>query len=288
MGSRALVAHLAAVLVFAVAARGEEGNEVALDLYRGYVVVVRGSIGSLQNLNFVVDTGAVPTVVDRRIARKHRLRGGVERLSVFTGNVEAERVILPDIRVGKCRADSLAVLVRDLSFIKDALGVRVDALVGLDFLGRSDFTLDYAAKKMIFGPVDRSVPAASFVPGHPYAVVKLQTETRPLYLMVDTGTKDLILFEGRVRGWLQPARVGASKAASNMGGEVALHQVLLDGLRLGNVTLPTQTAFITDTGDGKGPGFDGLLGVATLQAKRIGFDFRRSLIAWESALDDAE
>ena len=50
-------------------------NEVPFKLYRGYVIVVRGSIGGLKNLNFLVDTGAVPSVVDARIARKLHLRG---------------------------------------------------------------------------------------------------------------------------------------------------------------------------------------------------------------------
>ena len=45
-------------------------NDVPFKLYRGYVIVIRGSIGGLTNLNFVVDTGAVPSVVDARIALK--------------------------------------------------------------------------------------------------------------------------------------------------------------------------------------------------------------------------
>src|SRR4051794_30344685 len=50
-------------------------NVIALKLYRGYTIVARGSIGNLKNLNFLIDTGAVPSILDRRIAKKLRLTG---------------------------------------------------------------------------------------------------------------------------------------------------------------------------------------------------------------------
>jgi hypothetical protein len=34
----------------------------------GYLVIVEGSIGNLGKLNFVVDSGAYPSVVDQKIA----------------------------------------------------------------------------------------------------------------------------------------------------------------------------------------------------------------------------
>lgn len=43
-------------------------TKVSFQLHRGYLVIVEGSIGNLGKLNFLVDTGAYPSVVDQKIA----------------------------------------------------------------------------------------------------------------------------------------------------------------------------------------------------------------------------
>ena len=132
---------------------------------RGYAIVVRGSIGNVKNLNFLLDTGAVPSVLDQRIALKLHLTGSVERLSVFTKNLDTERVIAPDVQLGPQHVKALPVVVRDLSFAEKALGTRVDAMIGLDFLGQGPFTIDYQFKRIAFGPIDPSLVAIPYQAG---------------------------------------------------------------------------------------------------------------------------
>ena len=96
-------------------AAANETNEVPFKLYRGYVIVARGSIGNLRNLNFLIDTGAVPSVLDRRIAKKLHLTGSFEKLSVFTNELEAQRVIAPEVSLGPFHADALPAVVGNLS-----------------------------------------------------------------------------------------------------------------------------------------------------------------------------
>ena len=72
-----------------------DSQTVPFKLYRGYVIVVRGSIGSLKSLNFLVDTGAVPSVVDPRIASKLQLRGQQGQVDVATKTLTTEQVIVP-------------------------------------------------------------------------------------------------------------------------------------------------------------------------------------------------
>ena len=67
-----------------VALATENTNEIPFKLYRDYAIMVRGSIGNLKNLNFLVDTGAVPSVLDERTARQLRMEMQDGQLSVFT------------------------------------------------------------------------------------------------------------------------------------------------------------------------------------------------------------
>jgi len=277
----ALLSLAAFLLVSEVLCAGESLAEVPFELYRGYTIVVKGSIGKLDRLNFLIDTGAVPSVVDQRTVKKLRLAGKAERVSVFTQSVPVQRVVLPELRLGPLQVPSLSVLVRDLSFIEDGVGVHIDALIGLDVLGRTSFSIDYQAKKISFGPVkpSGSAFALEFGPGFVYATLSVQGQ--PIRLLVDTGAKDLILFESRVHGKLSGAHSQGGKTSSNMGGEASLQQVLLSEARLGNTHLETLNAFLLDAPPQNVPGFDGLLGVRSLGLTRLSFDFERQTISWE-------
>ena len=128
-------------------------SEVPFKLYRGYAIVAHGSIGNMNNLNFLIDTGAVPSVLDRRIAERLHLIGTSENLSVFTQELKAERVSVQNVDLGPFHADTLPAVVRDLSFAEEALGTRVDAIIGFDLLNRNAFTIDYQFKKITVGPI---------------------------------------------------------------------------------------------------------------------------------------
>ena len=50
--------------------KDEPALHIPFALHRGFAIVVRGSIGTAKNLNFLIDTGVSPSVVDRRVARR--------------------------------------------------------------------------------------------------------------------------------------------------------------------------------------------------------------------------
>lgn len=260
----------------------DSAGEVPFRLYRGYAIVVRGSIGNLSNLNFLIDTGAVPTVLDRRIARKLRLAGTLGKLSVFTQKLDTEHSNAPNVQLGQLHADALPVVVRDLSFAEQALGTRVDAMIGFDFLGQTAFTIDYLSRKIVFGPIDTSMAATPYQLRPGYVVVEMQIQHRQLLLLVDTGASDLIFFESGVRLCLSAIQIVGSRTWSNMGGEVRVKQVQLAGAALGIMPWDQRDAFILEETGGKPPaGLDGLLGVTSLKARRVAFDPGRKLFAWD-------
>lgn len=256
-------------------------TEVSFKLYRDYTIIVQGSIGEFRKRNLLIDTGAVPSVLDRRVAKKLRLTGKPEELSVFTQSIPAQEMVLPDLRLGPIRAEAVAVLVRDLSYIEESLGVRVDAMVGLDVLGRSDFSIDYAAKKLVFGPVEPLESAFTMQAGPGFVYATLQVQGQTVRLLVDTGANHLVLLGGRVRERLTGLCAQGKMTSTNMGVDVTLKQVQLKEVRLGSKDFPTLEAFLLDNSGGDLPGFDGMLGVRSLGLTRLGFDFARQTISWK-------
>jgi predicted aspartyl protease len=259
----------------------ENPNEVSFKLYRGYAIVVRGSVGNLKNLNFLVDTGAVPSVLDQRVAQRLHLTGNTGKLSVFTKKMDTERAVAPKVEVGPLRAAGLPVVVRDLSFVEDALGTRVDAMIGFDFLSQGPFTINYETKKIVFGPIDSSLTAVPYEAHPGYALVELKIQQQSLSLLVDTGASDLVLFASATRDFQDAIRNVGPRAWSNMGGEIRVQQVQLKDAFLGPMPWGAQDVFILPDGPNPPAGLRGLLGVSALKARRVGFDPHQSIIAWD-------
>jgi predicted aspartyl protease len=265
-----------------VAWAADNRNELSFKLYRGYAIVVHGSIGSIKNLNFLIDTGAVPSVLDRRVAERLHLGGTTEKLSVFTQELKAERVSAQNVDLGPFHADTLPAVVRDLSFAEEALGTKVDAIIGFDLLNRSAFTIDYQSKKITVGPIAPSLVVIPYHAGPSYAVVEMKLQQKTILLLVDTGASNLVLFESATRDCADAIIHIGSRTWSNMGGQVEVKEVQLKDAYLGTMPWGSQDAFILASASGYMPGgLSGLLGVTSLKARRIGFDPDRMLLVLE-------
>jgi predicted aspartyl protease len=262
-----------------LAASENTRNEVPFKLYRGYAIVARGSIGNLKNLNFLIDTGAVPSVLDRRIADRLHLTGTLERLSVFTQKLDAEHLIARNVQLAAVRSDSLPVAVQDLSFAEEALGTRIDAMIGYDFLGQSAFTIDYESKKIIFGLVEISGTTLPYESSSGYVVVEMRVRQKILRLVVDTGASNLVLFEDAAHDCEDAIVNMGSRTWSNMGGQVRVKQVQLKDAYLGSLPWGSQDTFILVSANGYTPGgLGGLLGLTSIKPRRIGFDPDRMVL----------
>ena len=98
----------------------------------------KGSIGHLNGLNLLIDTGTIPSVVDTRIARKLQLQTASTHLSF--GQQVSIRALLDGLSIGALQSGPVPAGVSDLSYLRR---VRVDAIVGLDVLARRSFSIDY-------------------------------------------------------------------------------------------------------------------------------------------------
>lgn len=286
--AQALLILAALTVVARTLPAANHGVELPFRLYRGYTIVARGSIGGLKHLNFIIDTGAVPSVVDRKVTRKLLLEGHTELLSVFSKTVETRRVTLPSLVLGPIETGPLPVVVEDLTAFERQFGVRVDGMIGLDVLARQDFVVDYDSRTIGFGVAPgnghwrdgRAEVSVPFELGPGYAVVKLDVEGQPVSLMVDTGARSLILFAPRVRGRLAELRRIGERVIGNLGGTLALTEVVLPDVRLGSVRLAAQEAALLEGRAPDSVNLDGLLGLRSLGVRRVGFDFEHKTMTW--------
>jgi predicted aspartyl protease len=256
---------------------GNQHDTVHFDLYRDYLIVVRGSAGPLKGLNFLLDTGASPTVLDRRVAEKLHLDQLPASIAVVGGSVEAAQATAPTLEIGPARRDNFHVLVEDLSFFQKALPVRIDAVVGLDLLGQSAFEIDYAARQILFGPVPllpNSLPLR-LQAGLP--IVEAQVNHLSAHLMVDTGASALILFEPSTP---RPMRVSEVRPAPGTIGEFDRKQVWLPSLRLGEAEFGKEPAFLVHSRSDGTQDFDGLMSPVALGITKLAIDLGRGLLTF--------
>ena len=254
--------------------------KLPIRLYRGYLVMVEGSIGALQKLSFLVDTGAYPSVIDRKIAHRLKLAEQSGRVNLSSKSVQTRLVVLPSVLLGPIRVESLAALTEDLSFFQKALGCNVDAIVGLDVLRKSSFSVNYGTKEMLFGPTERLTFSAPFDTDEPVVTVLMQIENRWLRLVIDTGGPDLMLFQSRISDPNSFQALGTQKVV-DVSGTFQRRKVRIPEAYLGKERISSQVAFIADDRKDVGDYFDGVLGIRGPQFWKIGFDFEHRTFSWE-------
>jgi len=249
-------------------------------LFAGYLVIAEGAIGNLHNLNFLVDTGASPSVVDQKIAHDLKLAEQPERVNLWNKSVQARQVVIPSLSLGPVRVESIPVLAEDLSFLQKALGFKVHAIVGMDVLRKSSFTINYKAKEILFGVPENLAYSVPFETDTPVITVRMGFQDRRLRMVVDSGGLDLTLFRSRVS---EPTGLQAmgTETVADAGGTFQRTKVRIPELHIGKETLGAQTAFLVDDRKDEGDDFDGVLGVGGLQFGKVAFDFENRRFSWE-------
>lgn len=256
---------LLVILLFIPLARGTQSpNEIPFTLVRNFAIVVRGGIGPLSNLNFVLDTGAVPSVVSERIASQLGAGGSRGRFALLDKELEAPYVTVTDVRFGPIRAASLSVAAVDLTRFEKPLGLRIDAVIGLDLLAGQDFTIDYKRQKIICGLSGAAfhIVAAEIrmAAGAPYWIVPVSLSGHIYHVLLDTGADHLALFS------LYPQSTESTSPALR---PLAIREALSDSQP---VIIPRPPGALQ--------GIDGVLGPAALRITRIEFDWKHRWLRW--------
>jgi predicted aspartyl protease len=236
---------------------------VSFGLYHDYLIVVRGSAGPLKGLTFLIDTGASPTVLDPRVARKLHLQETPASIAVIGGRVQAGQATVPILSLGPVHRQDLPVLIEDLSFLEKNLPFRVDGVVGLDVLGQGAFLIDYESHRIQFGPTPMLPNSVALHLKDGLAMVDANVNGAPASLLVDTGASGLTLFTRNETPALKVASIG----------EFERKQFQARSVRLGQTEFKQEPVSVV--GGGSGYAFDGLMSPAALGIRRVAIDIGR-------------
>jgi predicted aspartyl protease len=273
-------------LCWTAASAAQEPAEVPFQLIDGWAIVLEGTLGSVPHQKMLVDTGSVPSAINIRVAKRLRLLGSYQQLSVINRSINVERVRVPEVRLGAVALEALDMVAMNLGPIEQALGTRIDAVIGLDLLARQNFSIDYRRKKLVFGNGADSAGAITFEMKHEaggtYILIPFDTGGEKLQMLLDTGTKDLMLFERRLRGALQKLSVRGQDFNLNAGGQDRLTEVEIQSVNVGLISRRRQKAYVWMTPEDGLRNFDGLLGPAALGATVVAFDFDRLAVSLET------
>jgi len=250
-----------------------------IDLYRNYLIVVRGSIGTLQNRRFIIDTGAYPTVISPRIAKKLRLSGSKEEVRVVGHNIRSDVMYVPLLQLGPLQSEHLRVVVKDLSLFDRDMGVQIDATVGLDVLRQSNFRIDYRDRRLIFGPTGSLPFTVPIRWDTNKACIDVDVNGKPTRLLLDSGAADIMLFAQKLSELSKEPSMGWTSA--NLGGRFAIRQIRLKSLGTAGSDLGAREVFLSDTDNMTTFAFSGLMAIGAERFRQVEFDFDHQNFSWE-------
>lgn len=249
-------------------------DQLRFRLRDGYQVIAQGAIGPLDRLNLLIDTGSIPSMVDGRIAEKLRVEITEAESAVFDRKIPVLSTILSDVRVGPIVVNTVLASVGDLSYLGDP---HVDAIIGLDVLTRSSFSIDYDHRLLTFGTIAAGDPYAHLDGVLPFLTVQVSCGGYRFRLLVDTGSRHIVLFERRVSDRVSYVRVPGDKLLYHMAGTSRLQRVLLSRLEIGSLTIPRIEGLVSNADvHHYPPDIDGILGVRAIVSRRVDFDFEQN------------
>lgn len=282
----ALFAWWVGLTSFAADAPATNGA-VPFKLYRGHLIVVKCSIGGLQEkdltaITAIIDTGASETVLDIAMVRRLSLETRPDSATFIVHQAKVWAVTLPELRLGPLKAERLEAIATDLSALTSEFGISPQVLIGMDILRRANFVIDYKARQLIFGSapaMPHSAPLVSGAYNPRLAVIESTIMERTLRLQVDSGFDGLLVYRSRLN--IPSAFPDSESHIANVGQTLLARSFGMSEVQIGNWRSYHPRVSVVDDASPGPAGFDGLIGTAFLSQRRIAFDFQDGMIYWE-------
>jgi predicted aspartyl protease len=288
MHNRKLAAILATLFLSIACAQAastpgdaSSGDGIPVEVYGGYLIVAKVDVAGLKGLRFLVDTGASNTAIDCNVARRLGVVRHPAKLINFDKTLAPDRAELPEISFGAGHISNVSVLIEDLGNLRPA-GARLDGILGLDQLRRTNFVVDYAKKRMVFGAAEhdgmRSVPMRLDAQT---LTVQAELDGQPVRMIADSGAPGAVFYEDSLKNALANYRIEERITSLSLGGPLEIHRAFVPRFRFGGQDLDREVVVLSTPGS-KIPGdISGFLGLASLSAREVEFDFDTHTLSWK-------
>lgn len=243
-----------------------------------HLIIVRGSVGGIPNLRFVLDTGASVSVLPPRLAKRLGLTFTGGSVDVLGRTVPVKRSLLDELWIGDRCFRPVPVRVARLPSLHDA---SIDGLIGLDLLRRTPVTIDYSTRTVTFGEIGPLPKSISFYPHRNIIVLRMWLHDQPATMMLDTGMGDLILHRPEVESLLPEVRFGPPGRIRTAAGNLRVRRIFLKSVSLAESKWQQVAALLLNGPQPDGVPVTGCLGPLALGMKRIQVDFANRRFRWE-------
>jgi predicted aspartyl protease len=247
-------------------------QSIHLRIYHNFLVVAEGGFSCAgERQNFVLDTGASPSIINSRLANRLELTTRQSFTNTFGNPTASRTAIVAEIDLGPVRVLSLPVQIQDLSRLERDLGLPIAAVIGFDVLSKSNFCLDYENKRLTFACASEGGISISVGRQAGIAVAKVTLDGRPARMLVDTGSDRVVLLAGNSAESNQLVLNRKSQENTDVSGQVMRTQVLFGkNMALGTEHFNLRKVYVLP--GNRDPEFDGLLGVRALGFRVVAYN----------------
>jgi Aspartyl protease len=118
-------------------------------------IVIKGRINGSEELEFLLDTGASDTIIDRRVAAEHYLtKFGQYDIAAMSGMVTARSSSIKRMELGNLLMNDVPARILDLSAQSRQMGKQIAGIIGTNVISKFLVTLDYGKPAVIFADID--------------------------------------------------------------------------------------------------------------------------------------
>jgi len=247
---------------------------IPFELRSGFLVVVEGRIGSLTPVRFVLDTGTTHSIMDTKIAARLGLPRKKGLVANLDRRVHVSWTNVPELQVGPLKIKGARVMVTKLRQLTE-LAEGIDGVIGMDVLRMSrGITINFETMQVVFRTDGRSEQTATGP-----LLVRLEVQGEPLRLVLDTGARDIFLYQNRVREHAH-GLAWEHQAARTRAGWMRVRITPRLGLRLGERELEG-SGFLMEKAPSSLPAeIDGFLGLGVLNARYVELDFEANMLRY--------